>query len=76
MTEQKRKIYNLRGDDEVNLKELQIKLEKIHSYVRRTEQRVTANESILERLRKKRQDVEQKRQETAVVGRGRLLKKV
>jgi hypothetical protein len=76
MAEQKRKIYNLRGDDEVNLKELQIKLERIHAYIRKTEGRLLANETTLEKLRKKRMEIDQQRQDVAVVGRGRLQRKV
>lgn len=46
---------------EVDLHELQIKLEKIRSYVKRTEMRITANENNLERLRQKQQEAENKK---------------
>ncbi|GBR77608.1 hypothetical protein RDn1_267 [Candidatus Termititenax dinenymphae] len=47
--------------EEVDLHELQIKLEKVRSYVKRTEMRINANEMHLQRLREKQQAVEDKR---------------
>ncbi|GBR76679.1 hypothetical protein NO2_1190 [Candidatus Termititenax persephonae] len=47
--------------EEVDLHELQIKLERVRSYVKRTEMHINANELNLQRLREKRQAVEDKR---------------
>ena len=57
------KKHDLLGDeaDKVDLHELQIKLEKIRSYVKRTEMRINGNEMNLERLRKKQQEIEDKK---------------
>jgi len=49
------------GEGEVDLHELQIKLEKVRSYVQRTEMRIATNETTLQRLRAKQQEVEDKR---------------
>ena len=46
---------------EIDLHELQIKLEKVRSYLKRTEMRINGNEMNLERLRKKQQEIEDKK---------------
>jgi hypothetical protein len=69
--------YNLLSDsDEVNLKELQIKLEKIHGYIRKTEMRLTGHETVLTKLREKQRQVEAQRQKASVITRPKLEKKV
>ncbi|GBR75060.1 hypothetical protein NO1_2122 [Candidatus Termititenax aidoneus] len=46
---------------EIDLHELQIKLEKVKSYIKRTEMRINANELNLQRLRERQQAREDKR---------------
>ncbi|MDR2428562.1 MAG: hypothetical protein LBD62_02010 [Candidatus Margulisbacteria bacterium] len=46
---------------EIDLHELQIKLEKVKSYIKRTEMRINANELNLQRLRERQQALEDKR---------------
>ena len=46
---------------EIDLHELQIKLEKVKSYIKRTEMRINANELNLQRLRARQQALEDKR---------------
>lgn len=54
-------------DEEIDLRELQIKLEKIKAYVKRTEARIAAQTQALERLRAKRLEMENKRLAVSVV---------
>ncbi len=51
---------------EVDLHELQIKLERIKSYVVRTDNRVKVHELSLQKLRDKRTEIESKRQGVSV----------
>jgi hypothetical protein len=53
--------------EEIDLRELQIKLEKIRSYVKRTEARIQGQNVALEALRKKRLEMENKRLAMSVV---------
>lgn len=53
--------------EEIDLRELQIKLEKIRAYVKRTEARIQGQTVALEALRKKRLEMENKRLAMSVV---------
>jgi hypothetical protein len=53
--------------EEIDLRELQIKLEKIRAYVKRTEARIHSQKQSLDRLREKRMDMENKRLSMSVV---------
>lgn len=53
--------------EEIDLRELQIKLEKIRAYVKRTEARIHTQTQNLARLREKRMDMENKRLSMSVV---------
>ncbi|MDR1996792.1 MAG: hypothetical protein LBQ83_00455 [Candidatus Margulisbacteria bacterium] len=64
------------GDAEIDLHELQIKLEKVRSYVKRTEMRINANELNLQRLRAKQQEIEDKRLGIALVKKNKTENKV
>ncbi|MDR1453170.1 MAG: hypothetical protein LBJ25_04280 [Candidatus Margulisbacteria bacterium] len=55
--------------EEIDLHELQIKLEKARSYLKRTEMRINANELNLRRLRERQQALEDKRMNTALLPR-------
>jgi hypothetical protein len=52
--------------EEIDLHELQIKLEKVRSYIKKTEMRINANELNLQRLRERQQALEDKRMNTAL----------
>jgi hypothetical protein len=54
---------------EIDLHELQIKLEKVKSYLKRTEMRINANELNLQRLRERQQALEDKRMNVALAPR-------
>lgn len=70
--------HDLLGDeaDKIDLHELQIKLERVRSYVKRTEMRITANELNLQRLREKQQEVEGKRLGITMVKKNKTENKV
>ncbi|MDR2430872.1 MAG: hypothetical protein LBD99_01240 [Candidatus Margulisbacteria bacterium] len=63
-------------EEQIDLHELQIKLEKIRAYVKRTEMRINASELNLRRLREKRQDAEDKRLGIALVRKSKTENKV
>ncbi|MDR1323889.1 MAG: hypothetical protein LBK68_05575 [Candidatus Margulisbacteria bacterium] len=54
---------------EIDLHELQIKLEKVKSYIKRTEMRINANELNLQRLRERQRALEDKRMNAALLPR-------
>jgi hypothetical protein len=54
---------------EIDLHELQIKLEKVRSYLKRTEGRIRANELNLQRLRERQQELEDKRMNVTLLPR-------
>jgi len=64
------------GEAEIDLNELQIKLEKVRSYVKRTEMRISANELNLGRLRAKQQETEDKRLGITLVKKNKTENKV
>lgn len=57
---------------EVDLRELQIKLEKIKGYILKTEGRVKRHELALQNLREKMLEMENKRQSASVITRHKL----
>jgi hypothetical protein len=66
----------LPDEEQIDLRELQIKLEKIRAYVKRTEMRINANELSLQRLREKQREAEDKRLGLALVRKNKTENKV
>lgn len=58
---------------EIDLRELQIKLEKIKGYIVKTDGRVKKHEKELEILREKMLEIESKRQSASVLTRHKLV---
>jgi hypothetical protein len=61
---------------EVDLRELQIKLEKIKGYIVKTDGRVKKHEMALQKLREKMLEIEGNRQETSILTRHKLKEDV
>lgn len=67
---------NLDEKLEVNLRELQIKLEKIKAYIVKTDGRVKRHELALQNLREKMLELENKRQSASVITRHKLKENI
>jgi len=59
---------------EVDLRELQIKLEKIKGYITRSTGRVQHHEKLLKKLREKQTEIESRRQDVSVVAKHKIEK--